>query len=154
MAVRGSAGVGLAMGVHRVHPDVDGGHGVGVLFRGGRCGPAARPRPGSAPGPDTSGPADRAAGYAEGYAQAYPLGLRDGQAAEADRTFASWSPGGPFDLPPDVSTWGVDLWAGVASVPVMGGEWRQVPVPLAAVWAAQVPAAWGASAWTAAVWRG
>lgn len=128
--------------------------GAGCYFAVGDAAPPPDPGPDPAPGPDTSGPADRAAGYQAGRTDGYAEGVRDGRALEADATFASWAPGGPYNLPAGVATWDDVDWSGVSMGAVIGPPWAAVPIPMAAVWAAQFPALWDDAAWTAAVWRG
>jgi hypothetical protein len=109
--------------------------------------PPTTPPPEPVPVPPPAPPP--APGYPEGYASGY----RDGRAAEADATFASWSPGGPVVLP-DVTAWDAGAWASLGDTLDDADTWASLPVPMLAVWAAQTPAAWGVSGWTAAVWRG
>jgi hypothetical protein len=76
---------------------------------------------------------------APGYSAGYAAGTRDGHAAEADRTFASW-------LDPRAGgRWEAGKWS--------SSRWAARPVPLDAVWRAQLAAAWSSSEWTAATWR-
>jgi len=129
----------------------------GCYFAVGDAAPETPPGPEPEP-PDTGGPADRAAGYAEGRAAGYAEGMAYGQAAEADRTFASWAPGRAVPPPPAwTARWDDATWAGTITPPPVvteGGAWVLAAIPLTAVWMAQTPATWGAAAWTAAVWRG
>lgn len=107
------------------------------------------------------------------YAIGYRAGVVDGANAEADRTFASWRPGGPFIGVPDFpgATWDGVAWGGANPSPPLWdrGRWDRRswpgadpraprwspgwPVPLGAVLAAQTPASWQTSGWAASVWR-
>jgi len=113
-----------------------------VYFAVGELPPATPPPDPPKPPTPTPPPPPPGPDYGDGYLS----GLEDGVARAADAVFASWRPGEPW--PPDLSgpTWDLGAWE--------EGVWvRPWPYPLLALRAAMTPAAWGASAWTAAVWR-
>jgi len=89
--------------------------------------------------------AGQAQGYTTGQAQGYPRGVRDGQAQEADRTFGSWFPPARRPDPPPGVPWDALAWDQVR----WAWPW---PIPTAQVEAADLPATWSRSAWTAAAW--
>jgi hypothetical protein len=103
------------------------------------------------PPPPPPPPPDR---YPEGYADGYALGVSFGEATHGDRVFRSWHPGRPIpdDELPSGARWQRTPWGGVIPLPV-GEPWAAWPLPLAALYQAQYPAAWADAGWAAAVWR-
>jgi len=106
------------------------------------------PDPEPAP-PEPSPQPPAAPTYGDGYA----AGVVDGRNLEADRTFASWNPGGRVELPAGWATWDGAWWAPAARWAPPARWSTGWPVPLAAVYRARTPATWGGAGWTAAVWR-
>jgi hypothetical protein len=110
--------------------------------------PEGTPVPPTEP-PDTGGTPtpDR---YPIGYADGHASGVIDGQAIALDAVFLSWQ---SVDAPPpfDGSAWGDAVWDTTIAY---GDVWEAVPIPITWLRAAQVPATWADSGWTASLWEG